>query len=102
MHCNICQYKERIDGSTDEITCRAVRQHPVFNHLTEEARRMLELDACINGLPYTTKDKEPLVTIDPHAQGIGIANWPMEFRAEHITDCKFYTLHSKAVGWEKI
>lgn len=102
MHCNICEYGERIDGGVGEITCWAIRRHPVFDHLAEEARKMLELDACINGLNYTTKDKEPLVSIDPHAQGIGIANWPMEFKPEHITDCKFYTLGKQAIGWEKI
>ncbi len=102
MHCHICQFRERIAGGVKEITCRAIRQHEVFNHLTDLARRSLELDACINGLPYTTKDKEPLITIDTHAQGMGWANWPMEFEPEHITDCKFYTLGSHAVGWEKI
>jgi hypothetical protein len=102
MHCNLCQYQERIDGGVKEITCRAIRQHPVFDHLGAEARKMLELDACINGLNYTTKDNEPLVTIDPHAQGMMEANWPMEFKAEHITDCKFYTLGRHAIGWEKI
>jgi hypothetical protein len=102
MHCNLCQYRERIHGGVKEITCRAIRQHPVFSHLGEDERRMLELDACINGLNYTTKDNEPLIVIDPHAQGMGWANWPMEFEQEHITDCKFYTLGKHAIGWEKI
>lgn len=102
MHCEICEYKEAIDDGVKTITCRAIRQHPVFNHLSDEARRMLELDACINGLPYTTKDKEPLITIDPHAQGTMEANWPMEFESHHIENCKFYTLGKQAIGWEKI
>jgi hypothetical protein len=86
----------------EEITCRAIRNHQAFSHLSEEARRNLELDACINGLNYTTKDGKPLIEIDPHAQGMMEANWPMEFKPEHITDCKFYTLGSHAIGWEKI
>jgi len=102
MHCNLCQFKKRIDGDTKSITCRAIREHQVFSHMGEEERKHLELDACINGLNYMTKDKEPLVSIDPHAQGMGWANWPMEFEYEHITDCKFYTLSSHAIGWEKI
>ena len=102
MHCHICQYKLKIDDGIKTITCRAIRQHPVFNHMSDEARKMLELDACINGLNYTTKNKEPLIKIDPHAQGMLESNWPMEFAPEHIEDCKFYTLHNEAIGWEKI
>lgn len=104
MHCNLCQYRERIDGGVKEITCRAIRQHQVFSHLGEDERRMLELDASINGLNQMFKIHlgEPLIEIDPHAQGMGWANWPMEFEQEHIKDCKFYTLGSHAIGWEKI
>ena len=102
MHCNLCQFRERIDGDTKAITCRAIRQHPIFSHMSEEAKKMVELDACINGLSYTTRDKEPLISIDPHAQGMGWANWPMEFEPEQVTDCKFYTLGRHAIGWEKI
>ena len=101
MHCNICEYREPIEGFKG-ITCRAIRRHPAFNPMTDEARKMLELDACINGLNYTTRDKEPLIKIDPHAQGMMESNWPMEFQPEHIEDCKFYTLSGGAVGWEKI
>jgi hypothetical protein len=102
MHCHLCEFRTPIDGSVEEITCRAIRNHQAFSHLSEEARRNLELDACINGLNYTTKDGKPLIEIDPHAQGMMEANWPMEFKPEHITDCKFYTLGSHAIGWEKI
>ena len=102
MDCYSCKYKRNEPGTAHK-SCRAIKEHPVFNFLTMEQKAGIEILTAVTGnLPFTTGDDKELIQMDPHGVASGWCYWPTDFDSTWIQACKFYTLREDIVEFQKI
>lgn len=102
MDCYSCKYKRNEPGTAHK-SCRAIKEHPLFNNLTLPQKGSLEILVAATGhLPLTTLDDQPLIQMDPHGVASGWCYWPADFDPTWIQACKFYTLRDDIIEFERI
>lgn len=101
MSCYQCTYKRDQPG-TSEKSCRVIKEHRVFRHLSLEEKGNLEVYVSTTGkLPYSTPDGKPLVRLEDGWEK-PTCYWPATYQPEQVLDCKLFTLREDIVGFKNI
>lgn len=102
MNCYACQYKRNEPGTAHK-SCRAIKEHPMFNDLSLDQKGLLEILTLATGdFPVTSLKEEPLIQMDSQGVANGWCYWPGLFDPTWIRDCKFFTPHEDIVNFEKL